>query len=70
MVIFFKKTTPQHIIFKLQKIKNEENMLKETRGTKNMLPTGEKRKELHFIYLQKPCKQAVQTTIFKVLGEK
>lgn len=45
-------------------------MLKETRGTKNMLPTGEKRKELYLIYLQNPCKQVMYTKTLKVLREK
>ena len=30
-----KKSTPRHILFKLQKVKDEEKFLKETKGKRN-----------------------------------
>lgn len=63
-----KNWTPRHIIFKLQKIKDKENILKEIRGIKQF-NYGEQEVELHLTYLHKPCKQNESGEIFIELRE-
>lgn len=56
------------IIFKLQKIKDNETILKEARGKK--APYLERKKRITSTSSQKTCKQEVENKIFKVLREK
>lgn len=50
------KTTPKHIIFKLQKMKGKDNILKEARGEEIPYLYRNKDKNLH-LTSQKQCKQ-------------
>ena len=62
-----KISTPKDIIFKLQKIKNKENLLKRQREKK--LAYRKVGIRVHQIS-QKSCKQGERLEIFKVLGGK